>query len=82
MAKQITTPTIGALPQTGFVRQAQLLSNPKTKAPGILPFSAATLWRRVAAGTFPSPVRLSPRVTAWRAEDVRAWLDAQGGQTA
>ena len=36
-----------------------------------------TLWRRVKAGTFPKPVKLSERVTAWRVEDVRQWLDAQ-----
>ena len=58
------------LPETGFVREARLLV--------FLPFSHSTLWRRVAAGTFPAPIKLSERVTAWRAEDVRAWIKAQG----
>lgn len=58
------------LPATGYVRQAQLLK-------GILPFSAATLWRKVAAEAFPAPVKLSAGVTAWKAEDVRAWMDGQ-----
>jgi hypothetical protein len=44
----------------------------------IVPVSAATLWRRVAAGEFPEPVKLGERVTAWRAQDVRMWLAAQG----
>ena len=44
--------------------------------PHVLPFSAATLWRKVKAGTFPAPVKLSERVTAWRVEDVREWLKA------
>lgn len=57
------------LPETGFVRQAQLLA-------GILPFSAATLWRKVKNHTFPAPVKLSAGVTAWKAEDVRAWIAA------
>lgn len=26
----------------------------------------------------PAPIKLSERVTAWRAEDVRAWIKAQG----
>jgi len=58
------------LPTTGYVRQAQLVGT-------ILPFSAATLWRLVRAGKFPQPVKLSPRVTAWKAEHIRAWLDEQ-----
>lgn len=63
----------GELPATGYVRQSQLIPAP-------VPFSSATLWRRVKAGTFPKPVKLSERVTAWRVEDVRQWLDAQAGQ--
>lgn len=55
------------LPSVGFVRQSQLI-------PTIVPFSAATLWRRVKSGEFPSPVKLSERVTAWHVEDVRAWI--------
>ena len=37
------------------------------------------LWRKVKAGHFPKPVKLSERVTAWRVEDVRAWLAAPVG---
>lgn len=58
---------LGSLPEVGYVRQAQLI-------PAIVPFSSPTLWRKVKAGTFPKPVKLSPRVTAWKVEDVRAWL--------
>jgi len=46
-------------------------------APVLLPFSAATLWRRVRDGSFPAPLRLGKRITAWRVGDVRAWLSAQ-----
>ncbi len=41
---------------------------------GLLPFSTSTLWRKCRSGNFPSPVKVSPNVTAWRAGDVRAWL--------
>jgi len=58
------------LPSTGYVRQAQLLA-------GGVPFSASTLWRRVRDHSFPAPVKLSAGVTAWRVEDVRAWMDNQ-----
>ncbi|MBK8889516.1 MAG: AlpA family phage regulatory protein [Dechloromonas sp.] len=73
MSKQ--EPTKGALPITGYVRQSQLV-------PHIIPFSSATLWRKVKAGQFPRPVKLSERVTAWAADDVRAWMRQQSLEVA
>lgn len=58
------------LPDTGFLRQMQVLQ--------FVPISKSTLWRRVEAKTFPLPVKLSPRVTVWRAEDIRRWITEQG----
>ena len=58
------------LPPTGYVRQAQLLAS-------VVPFSPSTLWRKVRAQTFPAPVKLSAGVTAWRVEEVRAWMENQ-----
>lgn len=58
------------LPEIGFIRQAQLV-------PDIVPFSNATLWRKVKDGTFPAPVKLSPRVTAWDVRQVRQWIDSR-----
>jgi prophage regulatory protein len=51
----------------GYIRQSQLI-------PHVLPFSAATLWRKVADGTFPAPVKLGARITAWEANAVREWM--------
>ena len=73
-----TRAPFSALPSTGYVRQAQLIANrahPGPSAP--LPFSHATLWRLVKSGNFPKPVKLSERVTAWRVEDVREWMQAK-----
>lgn len=50
---------------------------PRHGRPGMVPFSAATLWRKVAAGEFPAPVKLSERVTAWQLDAVREWLDSR-----
>lgn len=33
-----------------------------------------TLWRWIAEGKFPRPIRLSKLVVRWRAEDVERWL--------
>jgi prophage regulatory protein len=67
-----------ALPNSAYVREAKLVQSPtrpNSNAP--LPFSAPTLWRKVKAGTFPKPIKLSERVTAWNVGAVRAWLLAQ-----
>lgn len=40
--------------------------------------SPATIYRRVAARTFPTPVRMGQRCSRWPADAVRAWLSAQG----
>ena len=53
-----------------YVRQSQLI-------PAVLPFSVATLWRKVKNGTFPKPVKLSDRITAWRSDEVLEWLEAR-----
>jgi predicted DNA-binding transcriptional regulator AlpA len=67
-----------ALPDSAFVREAQLVISPKRpEHPAPLPFSAPTLWRKVAAGTFPKPIKLSERVTCWKVSEVRAWMTAQ-----
>lgn len=58
-----------ALPETGFLRQPQVLA--------FVPISKSTLWRRVQARTFPEPVKLSARITVWRAEDIRRWIAQQ-----
>ena len=60
----------GELPATGYVRQSQLIPAP-------VPFSSATLWRRVKAGTFPKPVKLSERVTAWRGFEITTAVPRQ-----
>jgi prophage regulatory protein len=60
---------LDSLPPTAYIRQKLLLSH-------IVPFSPATLWRRVKAEEFPKAVKISARVTGWRVSEVRAWLDA------
>jgi predicted DNA-binding transcriptional regulator AlpA len=61
------------MPAARNATATQLVS--KKGEPGIIPFSPATLWRKVAAGEFPAPVKLSAGVTAWRVEEVRAWME-------
>lgn len=58
-----------AAPVEAFVRQRELLA--------MVPFSAATLWRKVKDKTFVQPQKLSAGVTAWRRDEVVAWVKAQ-----
>jgi predicted DNA-binding transcriptional regulator AlpA len=60
------------LPKSQYIRQSQLI-------PFIVPFSSATLWRKVGTGEFPRPVKLSERITAWRVADVEQWLNSKQG---
>lgn len=76
-----TIPSFDSLPDSAFIREAQLVQSPKRPdSPAPLPFSAPTLWRNVKNGTFPAPHSLSARVTAWNVGDVRAWIKAQTGK--
>ena len=62
------------LPKTGFVRQSQLI-------PHLIPVSSSTLWRMVKNGSFPKPIKLSARTSAWRVEDVREWIESVGKES-
>lgn len=57
-----------AIPETGFLRLAQIV-------PGIFPVAKSTWWLGVKDGRYPQPVKLGPRITVWRAEDIRALID-------
>jgi prophage regulatory protein len=56
--------------------EKSFLRLPKVKARTGL--SAATIYRRIAAGTFPSPVPLgSPHIVGWLESEIEDWCDAQ-----
>jgi len=59
-------------PETGFVRLNMILS-----PTGPIPVSKSTWWQGVKDGRFPKPSKLGPRVTVWRAEDIRALYEVQ-----
>ena len=37
----------------------------------------STLYKWVAAGTFPAPVRLSSHFVAWREDEITAWIESR-----
>ena len=42
---------------------------------GILPISRSTWLAGVASGRYPQPVKLGPKITAWRLEDIQKLID-------
>ncbi|MER2266815.1 helix-turn-helix transcriptional regulator [Methylobacterium oxalidis] len=57
-------------PDAGFVRLSSILS-----PPGPIPVSRSTWWAGVKTRKFPQPVKLGPRTTVWRVEDIRALIE-------
>ncbi len=60
------------LPTTGFIRLPDVLR--------IIPVGKSSWWAGVANGRYPQPVKLGPRTTAWRCEDIRALITKLGDQ--
>ena len=62
-----------SLPESGFVRLPAIL------APvGPIPVGKSTWWQGIKDGRFPKPVKLGPKTTAWRVEDIRELIARLG----
>ena len=57
------------LPQHGLVRFNELIR--------FVPLGRTTIYKWIKLGKFPKPMKLSPTVSAWRCEDIHAWLQQQ-----
>ena len=75
-----TEPNVHSLPESGFLRVAQIVGNPKAGIPAIFPVGKSTWWQGVRSGRFPKPVKLGPRTTAWRVEDIRDLIEKSSAQ--
>ncbi len=64
MANQTQQPA--PLPAEGYARLPQVLA--------AFPVSRATWWAGVKSGKFPKPVKLGPRTTVWKVDDLRALI--------
>lgn len=67
-----------SLPETGFLRLPQIIGDPDANPPipPIIPVKKSCWWAGVKTGRFPPAVKLGVRVTAWRVEDIRAWVSS------
>ena len=63
----INIPEVHELPQTGLLRIKQVLR--------FVPVSRSNWWAGVKSGRYPKPMKLSERVTVWRAADIRQLVE-------
>lgn len=62
--------SIPVIPTYGFLRLPQVLA--------IIPISKSAWWEGCRTGRYPKPVKLGPRTTVWRAEDIAALVKRLG----
>ena len=55
------------LPKTGFIRLEDIIK--------IIPIGKSTWGARVKKGEYPQPIKLGPRTTAWKVEDIRELIN-------
>ncbi|HIE42890.1 MAG TPA: AlpA family phage regulatory protein [Nitrospinaceae bacterium] len=62
----------------GYLRINQIVGDPKAEPPipAIIPVGKSTWWQGVKDGRYPQSVKLGPRTTAWRIEDIRTLMEA------
>ena len=60
--------------QDGLIRVTELAT--------MLSVSRSTIWRWVKhSSTFPDPIKVSDKVTAWRGNEIQDWLQSKKGTT-
>jgi len=67
-----------ALPAIGFLRLREILGDKKVKPPipPLLPICKSSWWDGVRTGKYPKPLKLGPRTTVWRVEDIRRLIES------
>ena len=62
--------------ETGFLRLKLIIGAPHTDplTPALIPVSKSTWWEGVKIGRFPKAIKLGPRTTVWRVEDIREFI--------
>ena len=70
------------LPATGFLRLHQIIGNAKANPsiPPLIPIGKSTWWEGVQSGRFPKPIKLGPRITLWKTEDIQRLIIDMGSE--
>jgi len=64
-------------PEDALLRLRQIIGDPRSTppVPALVPVGRATWWAGVASGRFPKPVKLGPRLPAWRRSEILALIE-------
>ncbi len=62
------------LPSTGFLRLNQILGDPRSNTPALIPISKSSWWAGIKDGKYPRGLKLSSRTTVWSVESIRALI--------
>jgi predicted DNA-binding transcriptional regulator AlpA len=62
-------------PFHGYLRVDQIVGSKRKGIPPLIPVSRSTWWAGCLSGAYPKPIKLSPGVTVWRAEDIRSLIE-------
>ena len=67
---------VNYLPEIGYLRLRQIIGDLKADppVPPLIPVSRSTWWAGVASGRFPQSLKLGPKTTVWRVEDIRSLI--------
>ncbi len=74
----MATPTI---PETGFLRLPQIIGAPDAAPPipPLIPVSRSAWWAGIKKGRYPAGVKIGPKTTAWKVQDIRRLIEELGG---
>ena len=45
----------------------------------LVPVGRSSWWEGCRTGRYPKPIKLGPRTTVWRAEEIKAFIENAGG---
>ena len=65
-ALNISQPSIDG---PGFLRLHEIVNHPRNPKP-LIPISRSGFWAKVKSGEYPQPVKLGPKTTAWKRDDI------------
>lgn len=60
----------------GFLSLHQIIGDPRKNIPPIIPVCRSTWWSGIKSGRYPKGIKISPRRTAWRVQDIQALLNS------
>ncbi len=61
--------------RAGFLRLSSIIG-----PNGLIPVSKSTWWAGVRSGRFPKSIKLGPKMTVWRVEDILNYIENASGE--